>query len=381
MIISRLILKNWRNFRSADVALSDRVFVVGPNASGKSNLLDAIRFLQDIARPGGGLQSALKQRGGISKIRCLTARREPDVEIDVELSDDGSFIPRWRYAIGITQQVRGYRYQLLRYEKVWHNGKLVLERPDADDKADDLRLTQTNLEQINANADFREVARLFESVRYIHLVPQLLRHPESFQGPASGEDAYGRNFLETVAKTPEKTRKSRLRRIESALRQAVPQLKNLTDTKDEAGVPHLEAVYEHWRPNAGRQREDQFSDGTLRLIGLFWALLDGDAPLLLEEPELSLHSAIVSRLPSLFAELQRRRGRQIFVSTHSADLLSQRGIGGEEVVILTPDPEGTKAQLASSIDEARVLLEEGLSIADVILPRTKPRSLSQLDLF
>ena len=329
---------------------------------------------------GGGLQSALTQRGGLSKVRCLTARRDPDVEIELELSEDGSDAD-WRYAIGITQQVRGYRYQLLRYEKVWRRDKLILSRPDDADKSDELRLTQTHLEQISANTSFRDIGRLFESVRYIHLVPQLLRHPEAFQVSVSLEDPYGRNFLELVAKTPEKTRRSRLRRIESALREAVPQLKNLTDTKDEAGVPHLEAVYEHWRPNAGRQREDQFSDGTLRLIGLFWALLDGEAPLLLEEPELSLHSAIVSRLPSLFARLQRKSKRQIFVSTHSAELLSEKGIGGEEVVMLTPDPEGTKAELASSIVELRSLLESGLSIADVALPHTAPPSLNQLDLF
>jgi predicted ATP-dependent endonuclease of OLD family len=40
MIISGLILKNWRNFRSLDVSFTERVFVIGPNASGKSNLLD-----------------------------------------------------------------------------------------------------------------------------------------------------------------------------------------------------------------------------------------------------------------------------------------------------------------------------------------------------
>ena len=380
MIISRLVLRNWRNFRSADVRLTDRVLVIGPNASGKSNFLDAIRFLRDIAKPGGGLQSGLIQRGGLSKVRCLTARQEPDVEVQVELSEYGSTAD-WRYEIGMTQQVRGYRYQLLRYERVWRRGELILERPDDTDRSDELRLTQTHLEQISANAKFRDIGRLFESIRYIHLVPQLLRHPEAFQGPPSGEDPYGRNFLEYVAKTPEKTRKSRLRRIEAALREAVPQLKNLTDTKDEAGVPHLEAVYEHWRPNAGRQQEDQFSDGTLRLIGLFWALLDGDAPLLLEEPELSLHSAIVARLPGLFAGLQRKRKRQTIVSTHSPELLSDKGIGGEEVVILTPEPEGTKAALASSMAEVRQLLESGLSVADVVLPRTAPRSLRQLNLF
>jgi predicted ATPase len=212
-------------------------------------------------------------------------------------------------------------------------------------------------------------------------VPQLLRHPEAFQGPSIPDDPYGRNFLEMVVKTPEKTRKSRLRRIEAALREAVPQLTDLTDTKDEAGIPHLEATYAHWRPNAGRQREDQFSDGTLRLIGLFWSLLEGDAPLLLEEPELSLHSAIVAKLPALFYRLQRKRKRQIFVSTHSGDLLSEKGIGGEEVVALRPDKEGTIVELASSVHEVRNSLEAGLSVADVVLPRTTPSNLGQLDLF
>jgi predicted ATPase len=380
MIISRLVLKNWRNFQLVDVPLRERVFIVGPNASGKSNLLDALRFLRDVSKPGGGLQQAIFQRGGVSKIRCLAARREPDVELEVELSN-GSTGPEWKYAIGITQQVRGHRQPILRFEKVFKRGELVLERPDEQDKLDEVRLTQTHLEQISANAKFRDVSRFLESIRYLHLVPQLLRHPEAFQGHGIPEDPYGRNFLEMVARTPEKTRKSRLAKIEEVLRYAVPQLKNLSDTKDEAGVPHLEATYTHWRPNAGLQREDQFSDGTLRLIGLFWTLLEGDAPLLLEEPELSLHSGIVSKLPALFYRLQRKRKRQIFVSTHSWDLLSQKSIGGEEVVMLKPDAEGTVAQVASSAPEIRDLLTAGLSVADVTLPRTAPPSLENLNLF
>ncbi len=380
MIISRLSLKNWRNFRSADVRFSERVFIVGPNASGKSNLLDAFKFLRDIAKPGGGLQRAMFQRGGLSKVRCLAARQEPDVEIEVELSENGS-PPAWKYALGITQQVRGRRQPILRFERVWKAGKLISERPNSDDESDEERLTQTFLEQINSNADFRDVARFFESIRYLHLVPQLLRHPESFQGAPIPEDPYGRNFLEMVVKTPEKTRRSRLRKIEAALRQAVPQLINLTDTKDEAGFPHLEATYEHWRPNAGRQREDQFSDGTLRLIGLFWSLLEGESPLLLEEPELSLHAAIVEKLPALFHKLQSRRRRQIFVSTHSSELLAEKSIGGEEVIVLRPGREGTLAEPASSVSEVRDLLGSGLSIADVIVPRTAPSNLGQLDLF
>jgi predicted ATPase len=377
MIISRLILRNWRNFRSVDVPLTDRVFVVGPNASGKSNLLDAVRFLRDVAKSGGGLQSAIEKRHGLSKIRCLAARKDPAVEIEVELSEDGE-TPAWRYALGVIQR---QRQPIIQYERVWRGAEKVLDRPDRYDQDDEMRRTQTHLEQISANASFREIARLFESVRYLHLVPQALKHPEAFQPGQLAEDYFGRSFLEVVAKTPEKTRRSRLRKIEALLREAVPQLRDLTDARDEAGVPHLEAVYEHWRPNAGRQREDQFSDGTLRLIGLFWALLDGDAPLLLEEPELSLHTAIVSLLPRLIYRLQRQRKRQIFMSTHSVDLLSDKGIGGEEVLMLTPDPEGTRVQVASEIAEVRALLEEDLSIADIAIPRTRPKTLKQMSLF
>jgi len=110
-------------------------------------------------------------------------------------------------------------------------------------------------------------------------------------------------------------------------------------------------------------------------------LLEGDAPLLLEEPELSLHSGIITKLPSLFYRMQRKRKRQIFVSTHSWDLLSEKGIGGEEVVMLTPDVEGTTVQVASSDREVRDLLSSGLTVADVTLPRTAPPTLKNLELF
>jgi ABC-type cobalamin/Fe3+-siderophores transport system ATPase subunit len=147
------------------------------------------------------------------------------------------------------------------------------------------------------------------------------------------------------------------------------------------GVPHLEAVYEHWRPQAGKQREDQFSDGTLRLIGLLWALLETNSLLLLEEPELSLNSGIISKLPALIYRLQSPKKRQVIMSSHSADLLADKSIGGEEVLLMTPTPEGTQVQPASSIAEIKLLLDAGLSVADAALPHTIPPEVEQLNLF
>ncbi|MFM7600051.1 MAG: AAA family ATPase [Pseudanabaena sp.] len=380
MIISHISLKNWRNFRSVEVDLKDRVFLVGANASGKSNFLDALRFLRDLAQDGGGLQKAVRDRGGLSKIRCLYARRYPEVEIEVHLSENEFQEPTWKYAIGIKQRKGGQNEPILSYERVWKNGEQLVNRPDLEDQADSLRLTQTNLEQINTNAEFRDIPKFLESILYIHLVPQVLRYPEAFSGPVVQGDPFGRNFLERIIKTPEKTRRSRLKKIEEALRIAVPQLKQLTDVKDEMGIPHLEAVYEHWRPEAGKQREDQFSDGTLRLIGLLWSLLESDSLLLLEEPELSLNSGINSKLPALIYRLQKSKKRQVMLSTHSADLLSDEGIGGEEVLLMTPTAEGTKVNVASSIEDIKSLLDGGLTIADAVLPRSTPAQVSKLSL-
>lgn len=62
----RLRLRNWKNFLRVDVVLQDRLFLVGANASGKSNFLDAFRFLRDIALSGSGFREAvLHPRRGV----------------------------------------------------------------------------------------------------------------------------------------------------------------------------------------------------------------------------------------------------------------------------------------------------------------------------
>lgn len=147
------------------------------------------------------------------------------------------------------------------------------------------------------------------------------------------------------------------------------------------GHPHLEAFYEHWRPNAGWQREEQFSDGTLRLLALLWSLLDGDSLLLLEEPELSLNDALVEQIPWLLDRVQRqaRHRRQILLSTHSEALLRNPGIDVRGVLRLEPEKEGTRIVVP---DEAeRRMMETGLSAAEVLLPKARPARLDQLALF
>lgn len=382
MVVTRLMLKNWRNFRSADVALGDRVFIVGPNAAGKSNFLEVFRFLRDIAKSeGGGLQNAVAEAGGLKKIRCLGARGQTDVEIEVHLADAPGQTTRWTYALGFNQNANESKARLV-YERVFQNGRRILNRPSESpaDKQDLERLTQTHLESTFANQEFRPVGRFFERVSYVHLVPQLVRHPERFVASKITGQPFGLSFMEQLAATPKGERTRFLKRIEKALRVAVPQFKNLKYVEERNGLPHLQVIYKHWRPPGARQQEDQFSDGTIRFIGLFWALLKSPGLVLFEEPELSLNSEIVRQIPALMHKLAAKQGRQVLVSTHSAALLADPGIGLEEVLLLIPHGEGTTVRRANSMREAMLLVESGMQVGDAVMPLINPQQMSLLDL-
>lgn len=377
MILSRIVLKNWRNFRDVDVELGDRAFLVGPNASGKSNFLDAIRFMRDIVKPGGGLQSAILVRGDMSKIRCLAARQDPEVKMEFFFSPGVGQPWEWHYVLGMMREHTGVHRNLITKEEVWRSNlkKPILQRPNKEDIDDKIRLTQTHLEQINANREFRDVESFFKEIQYLHLVPQFVRFPGIYSGILP-DDPYGQDFLKRVSEVGERQRESRLRKIEESLKRAVPQFVKLTYAQDKTGKPHLEATYEHWRAKGAKHREDQFSDGTIRLIGLLWSLLEGDSLLLLEEPELSLHAAIIQKIPELLDRINRDKKRQIILSTHSADLLSDKGIGGEEILMFEPDKEGTKVTVASQLQDVKALLEHGFSAAEAVLPRTVKSNLT-----
>ena len=373
MFITSLRLHHWRNFRGpVDLRLRRRAFLIGPNASGKSNVLDALRFLRDTA--GHGLKQAVRLRGGMGEIRTLQARTPAGLRVAVDVGTDDA--PRlWTYSLRFRNHPKKHLPEVME-EEVHKQGNLILRRPDAADKKDSERLAQTYLEQIVVNQDFRELAEFLKSIRYLHIVPHLVRDPERSIG--RHDDPFGGDFLEKVASTPAKTRDARLRNINKALKIAIPQFDSLTLQQDAGGRWHLEARFSHWRQSAARQYERSFSDGTLRLIGLLWSLAEGGGPLLLEEPELALHDALVRHLPRFMARMHTKSGRQVLITTHSAALLADVGIGLDEVHVLAPDSQGTEIKVGKSYPDVRAMVEkEGLSIGAALLPKAAPAHADQ----
>lgn len=386
MIITRLKLKNWRNFKHVEVNLRERVYLIGPNASGKSNFLDVFRFLRDIAKAeGGGLQKAVVgDRGGLKRIRCLNARRDPEVMIEVEIAEAMNAPAKWRYTLGIKSEGTGLQRPVVSQEVVENliTKERLLDRPNSEDAGDPEIRTVTHLEQVSANKSFREIADFFSGVTYLHLVPQLLKYGDRIGGSHLEGDPFGQAFLQQIAKATERVQLSRLKKIERALQVCVPNMRQLSFERDKVdGTPHLVAQFEHWRPNAGWQRENEFSDGTLRLLGIMWSLLDGDGVLLLEEPELSLNETIVGRIHKLVVQMQRQAKypRQVFITTHSEALLSDESIDVREVLRLEPTPDGTVVHEPDETD--RTLVRSGYTVSEALLPKVNPKGVEQIGLF
>ena len=380
MLISTIRLHNWKNFQQSEANLTARCFIVGANATGKSNLLDAIRFLHDVVKQGGGLQTAVDDRGGIARIRCLSARKRTDVSIEVELKETADGEVKWKYTLGFKHTGGGIRKSQVSIvcERVYsmEAGGYVLDRSAESESEDEETLKYTHLEQANANQKFREVKDFFLQVEYLNIIPQLIRESG---GKAGGkDDYYGRNFLTRLAMLNEVTRNSYLRKINEVVRRAVPQLDGLSFAKDENNMPHLEARYLHWRAQGSKQRETQFSDGTLRLIGFLFALLDGNGIVLLEEPEINLHPGIVAHIPEFIASMQRYKNRQVLITTHSYDILSDEGIDENEVLLLTATEDGTVITNVSDETDICDVLGAGFSVADALIPRTRPAGVDEL---
>ncbi|MDP9194904.1 MAG: AAA family ATPase [Acidobacteriota bacterium] len=370
MRLTYIYLQNWKNFSRIAVELEERAFVVGPNASGKSNLLDAFRFIRDVAVPEGGLQRAVTDRGGVEVVRFLGAAADAEVVVHVAMEEEDS--TTWMYQLAFKSVQDGTA--VLTRECVSKNGAALVNRPDEDDENDPRRLRQTSLEQVAANKSFRTVADFLAQISYLHLTPAFVRDRERIRPRAA--DPLGSDLLDRVVRTPKGALEKRMQRINTILRAALPELDRIVVEGGEGATPHLWIRFKDWRPTAGAQNERQLSDGTLRLFGFLWAVLDGDGPLLLEEPELSLHPGVVRHLASLICA---KSSRQTIISTHSVDFLSDEGIAPEEVLLLTPTPEGTDVSPASDDAQIRALLEGGLSIGDAVLPSTAPpRSIDML---
>ena len=349
MRVTRLRLTSWRNFASLDVALGARALFFGPGAAGKSNLLDAVRLLGDVARPGGGLRRAVEARGG-RYLRSTHGAAGSDftIEIDAQIGTDA-----WGYRLVVVVDRAGQ--PRVRAEVARQGRRRLLRRPEGDDRREPGRLVQTHLEQASTSGALQPLVDLLSAVR-------------SFGGPVDRG-----SLLASLLATARRSREARLRRVVELARAALPRLERVAVEHDEAGIPRLLARFDRGRAAAWHPAE-QLSDGAARLLALLWEATEGAGPLLLDDPESHLHPEVIGRLLDLLAEAAPRGGRQLLVATHAERLVDDGRIAPAEIFLLNPTSQGTHVETAADDTMVHAAVQAAEPLGAAVSARTSTAS-------
>jgi DNA replication and repair protein RecF len=115
MFIKHLSLASFRNYKNAEIALQPGVnLLVGPNGQGKTNLVEAIRYLSTLSSHRvAGYLPLIKQDEPQAAVRAMASHAERDILIELELNRDSankarvnkSPVPRVRDILGLVNSV------------------------------------------------------------------------------------------------------------------------------------------------------------------------------------------------------------------------------------------------------------------------------------
>lgn len=364
-MITSLRLKDFKNFGDETLRVGPLTVIVGANASGKSNIRDAFRFLHGIGRGYSPAEIAGgKHEAGWGPIRGATnglirfhtdeGTSELDrFSLDVEMKPDSTALSR----LTIRDNAR---YQIaIRFENSSGGGLSVADealRVDSDeiytaDIFDDpsnlldrskpalwhapfaLRnagFTVGQATEAGYSSFFRsygesdrrahkatDVARHLESMRFFDFKPDRIREP-AFPGQTTLGDSG--EYLPAVLREicVDQKRKSILT---SWLRALTPMdVKDFEFPADASGRVHLVIC----EANGARVSANCASDGTLRFLAMLAALLGNDLTSIyfFEEIENGLHASRLHLLIELIERVTSDGTAQVIATTHSPAFLS-----------------------------------------------------------
>ena len=120
MFIKHLSLSNFRNYRTAEVSFQPGItLLIGPNGQGKTNLVEAIRYLSSLnSHRVAGYQALIRREADGTQessalVRALASHQDRDVMLELELNASSqnkarinkSVVPRVREILGYVNSV------------------------------------------------------------------------------------------------------------------------------------------------------------------------------------------------------------------------------------------------------------------------------------
>ena len=357
MKLTHIAITNWRNFAHIEFDMSSRLFVVGPNSSGKTNLLGALRFLGDIGRRG--LVAASEDLGGPDRYFRSGAdsaafvatfndtQNSTEFALFLRLMSAGSESTKrgsdadQTFAFPMTDPPTGElndRY-LDVHQTITAGGKKPADEgesfPVEDEEAQRTRVRQT-----------------LAGIRYIHPNPKKMLERSDRYDPD-----HGTGFFQHAGRFSDQQLDAVVDRIRPIMASVVPEVLNLSYQRMGLGT---EVVFYSDTPvhgASGVYSHEQFSEGTLRLLGMLFnlATLPRDTSVvLIEEPETFLQASVVRSLPSLLAEVAMNRDVQMIISTHSPELIDSELVLPSQVLMLRSENGETTGELLSQSNDPRI---------------------------
>ncbi|MBL8877897.1 MAG: AAA family ATPase [Phycisphaerales bacterium] len=339
--VSELAIRQYKSIENCRIELEPLTILVGRNGAGKSNIIDAIRFVTDALR--NTLEYAIRERGGIEQVRrkSLGGRpTHPGVELTLRLPDGGSA----RYAFRIAAvKGRDFRIDKEACSVTAANG----ER--ADFKVEDgngawslngpmppVQLDRLMLVALSGYSQFRPVFDVLTRMAFHNLNAEAMKLPQRPEpGTLLAHD--GRN-LASVIKQMQSASPEALQRVVEYLRVIGVQISRVAH-KQAGALETFEVAQEKSRDNGHKNLNFDaiaLSDGTIRALGILISILSarssagsGPAFIGIEEPETALHPAAAGALMDALIEGARRT--QLIISCHSPDLLEHSSVTAEMI--------------------------------------------------
>lgn len=361
-MIKSIHLQNWKSFRDATLYFDPLTILIGTNASGKSNALDAIDFL---ARMGQGkdLATCLRSesngdsfRGGVD---WVATKGEDSFTITIKVTGDEENV-EYEYSLEVAPSPKPMitSERLLRHKRrprsKTHVTTLQIFWTDTcqphepaitarlyNEKRGTPRPMQRGIPILSqlqigvANIQRQEILSAIKAVStalsHLFLLNPIPSHMRDYCQKADRLNHDGSNLAGVIAALPENQKTQ----IESTILRYVSELpeKDITSLKAELYGPfHSDAMlicFEHWSKDEVPLQVDAraMSDGTLRFIAILTALLTlpQGTQLVIEEIDNGLHPSRSDLLLRMLREIGSQRSVDIVATTHNPALLDALG--------------------------------------------------------
>ena len=338
--ITRVMLRNYKSIANCDVKLGPLTFLVGQNGSGKSNFLNALRFVAESLN--STMDLALRDRGGIKSVRRHSTGHPTHFAVRLEFRLHDGTQGHYAFQVG-AKAAAGYEVQKEECRIVTpaalepsphysvEGGKVVNSSIKDPPAAASDRLY---LVSVSGRPEFRLLYDLLSRMGFYNLNPEQIREPQS---PDEGRLLLrdGSNLASVLGRLQSQGQVRE--RLEAFLAKVVPGVKGV-ERRQWGAKETLEFIQEvEGSRNPWRFPALNMSDGTLRALGILAALFQGlsdparRVPLVgIEEPEAALHPAAAGVLRDALVEASSQV--QVLVTSHSPDLLDDKEVRADQLL-------------------------------------------------